>query len=680
MEKLNLIFPVAGEASRFGGAFKPFLNIGDITFIDVTFEPFKKWLEYIDTVYFICTEKQEELFDVTDKMKRIISHKNVKVIKIKEKTPGPYQTIKQGIEIGKIKGNSIVCDCDHTLDVDNIFEEFINNKEFDVIVPTWKINKDEYANWSKVVSDGDNIRMICEKERVEGDRFLVEGIIGCVLFNKIENKFISNKMLYVSDCLQSLLQKNKILKRVSVPYADFYGDKKMLENYINKRRKQCTIFCDIDGVLLKHEPHSTFIVEKNKKLEGAEKINTWRSQGHKVILTTARSKKYKESTEKMLFELNIHYDDIIMSLPAGPRILINDHKPSKKFVNQANAVEIVRDDGLKDVEIDVYIEPNNIITQKCFKGGSFAKSYLISNFVRKYIVKNKENKIHYEKLKRQKNDLVRFNFLWSNSTPRILKEKDCEFDYYFDMEYLKCYSILSDLNNKEKIRALNVLFDGMKNNIYSMKKDIDGVEWVNKHLQEKIYSKFKIYEEDKVFNKIINSKTIIINKKEFFGLKEILNKIDKHKIKPRVISPVHGDFTFENIMWDGNDIKLIDMDGSECFDAPELDLGKMCQSSFSKFNEWKDLEEVVTHYEDEFICNSNFFTIEENELNKYILKKWSDILNDDLETIRTKGIFYMSMYFIRFVPFRLQQSREHGIFALIMAIVWLSEILGDKNE
>ena len=39
---INLIFPVAGEAVRFGGTFKPFLKIGDVSFIETTFEPFKK--------------------------------------------------------------------------------------------------------------------------------------------------------------------------------------------------------------------------------------------------------------------------------------------------------------------------------------------------------------------------------------------------------------------------------------------------------------------------------------------------------------------------------------------------------------------------------------------------------------------------------------------------------------
>tara|TARA_R100001463_G_scaffold135530_1_gene198986 strand:- start:1521 stop:3572 length:2052 start_codon:yes stop_codon:yes gene_type:complete len=683
MKKLNLIFPVAGEASRFGGTFKPFLNIGDITFIDVTFEPFKKWSEYIDTVYFICTEKQEELFDVTEKMKKIISHKNVEIIKIKDKTPGPYQTIKQGIEIAGIKGDSIVCDCDHTLNVDNIFEKFISKEKFDAIIPTWKIGKDEHANWSKVVSDGDNVRMICEKEKVEGDRFLVEGIIGCILFNDIEKKFISETMIYVSDCLQFLLRGNKKLIRVEVDSADFYGDEPMLENYINKRRKQCTILCDIDGVLLKHKNHSTCNPDENLKLKGVEKINKWKADGHKVILTTARNNKYRECTINMLSELDINYDEIVMSLPAGPRILINDHKPSKKFVNQANAIELERNSGIENIDIDKYVKPNDVVIEKCFKGGSFAKTYLIGDVVRKHIEKTDENYIHYEKLKRQKDDLIRLDFLWKGCTPKIINEKDCEFDYYFDMEYLNDYDTIDNVTGFEKFDALDVLFSGMKEKIYSMKREVDGVEWLNNHFDKKIYSKFDLYSKNKTLKSLIYSNTVYINGKKYSGLQKILSSIDKRIVKPKHIRPVHGDFTFENIMWNGENIKLIDMDGSDSFDAAELDLGKMCQSVFSRFNEWKDIDDIfkgVSEDRKNFKCNGDYFEIKENSVYEIVMNRWSHILSDDKQTIRTKGIFYMCMYFIRFVPFRMKQSEGHGIFALIMAIVWLSKITGEKND
>ena len=127
-------------------------------------------------------------------------------------------------------------------------------------------------------------------------------------------------------------------------------------------------------------------------------------------------------------------------------------------------------------------------------------------------------------------------------------------------------------------------------------------------------------------------------------------------------------------MWDGENIKLIDMDGSDYFDAAELDLGKMCQSVFSRFNEWKNIEINIKIEGNSYQCNGDYFNIKEDNLYKIIIKEWSNILKDDDETIKTKGIFYMCMWFIRFVPFRMKQSRDHGIFALIMAIVWLTKI------
>ena len=82
VKKVNLIFPIAGEAVRFGGTFKPFLNIGDKTFIEVTYNPFKKWEDKIKNIYFICTQEQEDAYNVTAEIKKLINHNSIHVIKI----------------------------------------------------------------------------------------------------------------------------------------------------------------------------------------------------------------------------------------------------------------------------------------------------------------------------------------------------------------------------------------------------------------------------------------------------------------------------------------------------------------------------------------------------------------------------------------------------------------------
>ena len=79
---------------------------------------------------------------------------------IDHKTQGPYQTIREGIEKAKISGPSIVCDCDHSLDVDGIFNLALKG-EVDAAIPIWDIDKSDWMNWSKVVLDSNEVKMIC---------------------------------------------------------------------------------------------------------------------------------------------------------------------------------------------------------------------------------------------------------------------------------------------------------------------------------------------------------------------------------------------------------------------------------------------------------------------------------------------------------------------------------------
>ncbi len=142
----------------------------------------------------------------------------------------------------------------------------------------------EWMNWSKVMVDDDKIKMICEKERVVSKDYDVRGIIGCILFNDIHNKFKDKKLKYVSDCLDDLLHNNKILKTIDIEEANFYGDETMLETYVNIRRKQCSIFCDIDGVFIKHSPHSTSNIEDNVSIKGISmvlRMSGWNWSGNR---------------------------------------------------------------------------------------------------------------------------------------------------------------------------------------------------------------------------------------------------------------------------------------------------------------------------------------------------------------------------------------------------------------
>jgi len=113
-----------------------------------------------------------------------------------------------------------------------------------------------------------------------------------------------------------------------------------------------TLFIDIDGCLIKHRGNlSNIILEKPELLPGVlEKLNEWEAEGHKIILTTGRKESLRKITEEELFNFGIFYEQLIMGLPRGERIIINDKKPNNDM-KTASAIEINRNEGLINIKI-----------------------------------------------------------------------------------------------------------------------------------------------------------------------------------------------------------------------------------------------------------------------------------------------------------------------------------------
>ena len=73
---MNVIFPMAGESARFGYYFKPFLSVGDETFIERAVRPFLRNIDKVDNFFFIVTREQENIHSVSSKLDILFSHKN----------------------------------------------------------------------------------------------------------------------------------------------------------------------------------------------------------------------------------------------------------------------------------------------------------------------------------------------------------------------------------------------------------------------------------------------------------------------------------------------------------------------------------------------------------------------------------------------------------------------------
>ena len=118
-----------------------------------------------------------------------------------------------------------------------------------------------------------------------------------------------------------------------------------------------TVFSDIDGTMWKHEYDIRHSMNGTQRLLPGvfDKFLEWHRQGFKIILTTGRPESLREETERQLRELGIFYNQLVMDCGPGPRILINDMESKAddiKFKAKAQAVNLIRDHGMENLEIN----------------------------------------------------------------------------------------------------------------------------------------------------------------------------------------------------------------------------------------------------------------------------------------------------------------------------------------
>lgn len=113
-----------------------------------------------------------------------------------------------------------------------------------------------------------------------------------------------------------------------------------------------TVFCDIDGCVFKHHGNITeILMNPCELLPGVqEAFKQWCYEGYTVILTTGRPESLRAITIQQINDHGLYYHDIIMNLPRGPRIVINDVKPDR-IGETAFGINIERNKGLENVDI-----------------------------------------------------------------------------------------------------------------------------------------------------------------------------------------------------------------------------------------------------------------------------------------------------------------------------------------
>lgn len=110
--------------------------------------------------------------------------------------------------------------------------------------------------------------------------------------------------------------------------------------------KKNTYFVDIDGTILKYRKFETYENTKSEPIDSTiDYLCKASSDGHMIILTTARPEYLRDHTIVELHENGVPYDRLIMGIERGPRYLINDMDPNQPG-DRAIAINLQRDAGI----------------------------------------------------------------------------------------------------------------------------------------------------------------------------------------------------------------------------------------------------------------------------------------------------------------------------------------------
>lgn len=132
-----------------------------------------------------------------------------------------------------------------------------------------------------------------------------------------------------------------------------------------------TWFIDIDGTIFDHKSNHDGI-QDDQILEGTKEFWDKIPEEDCIVLTTGRPSWWRVETVLALERYNLRYDVLLMDLPSGRRILINDTKPpgstygNETVAPMAFCRNVERNVGVnwEDMEMENMLSPKDTVIVK----------------------------------------------------------------------------------------------------------------------------------------------------------------------------------------------------------------------------------------------------------------------------------------------------------------------------
>ncbi|WP_431312612.1 hypothetical protein [Psychromonas marina] len=263
-----------------------------------------------------------------------------------EPTSSQSETIYSAIGKASIKGAIFIKDCDNVFTCD---AKPIN------AVSTIDLNDVELVdakNKSYVEVDSLGIISNIVEKDVISNFFCCGGYSfeNAAEFCRIYESIDSDEEVYISHIIYKMLLDEAEFKLIS---ANTYLDWGTLREYRHYCKKHFTLFCDVDGVLLKN---GSKFAKNGWRTEGItknlEKIAALQNEGYLyLVLTSSRPESEEAYTIEELKKYGVRTDRCLFGLPHTRRYLVNDYSPTNPYPS-AVSINIERDSDILDSMFD----------------------------------------------------------------------------------------------------------------------------------------------------------------------------------------------------------------------------------------------------------------------------------------------------------------------------------------
>lgn len=360
---MKVVIPMAGAGSRFAKQGdltpKPLIQVQGKTLIELAVKSFN-----VDAHFVFVTRKFDDATHNTQLSALLKSlrpdHTEIQLSQISQ---GASDSVLAAEHVINTDEPLVIYNCDQIFQWDpQEFMQFVNAQACDGAIVLY--NSTDPKN-SFAVIEQNKVTQVVEKKAVSdhalvGFHYWRRGSDFVRSARKLKQEFITSGRpeCYVSETYNYLIQEGAHIAPYHVASHVFVplGTPEDVATYVGTQnefysQKPKTIFCDIDGTILVHlHKISEVLMHDGELLTGVRaKFDEWDSKGHHIVLTTARKESARAHTVKQLTDAGIIYDQLIMGVTSGVRVLINDKKLPQD-ADRARSVNVITNQGWHTVD------------------------------------------------------------------------------------------------------------------------------------------------------------------------------------------------------------------------------------------------------------------------------------------------------------------------------------------